>query len=397
MVAKKRHNSNPAVCGEAARKFLAHFGRPHTVGAYAPGRIEVLGNHTDYNEGFVLSAAINMGTCFLAAPAPDATCRILAGDLMEEVAFDARSPAPIKGRTWANYVVGVFAKLAARGKDMARRGFWGVLFGDIPLGAGLSSSAALEISAGLALDRLYGTANDKLTLARIGQAAEHEFAGAKCGLLDQISSLYGQDKHLILTDFRSLEVQNVSLGLDACFLMCNTGVKHSLVEGEYNERRARCEEAARFFASALKHPVSALRDVTWEEWQRHSPTMDPVAARRAAHIIGENRRVLEGREFLQKGDLEAFGKRMFESHESSISCFENSCPELDFVVAEARKIPGVMGARLSGGGFGGSVVVLVHPRDAEAATKALGSAYRRKFRHPCKTCVIQPSAGAVTL
>jgi len=377
---------------KAARLFRSHFGRDHAVAAYAPGRVEVLGNHTDYNEGCVLSAAINLGTFFLAAPADGAICRLIAGDIMEEATFDAAAPVPSAASAWANYCKGVLAGLSGHGRSGG--GFLGLFLGNLPLGAGLSSSAALEMSAAKALCALYGIALDPITLARIGQTAEHEFAGVKCGLLDQITSLFGREKMLVMSDFRSLAVENVPLGDGVCFLMCNTNAKHALVDGAYNERRRKCEEAARFFASVLKHPVTALRDVSWAEWQEHSGRMDPLAARRAAHPIGENERVLNGRELLRQGNLEAFGQLMFDSHRSSREHFENSCRELDFLVDTARKVPGVLGARLSGGGFGGSAVLLVHPRDAAVIGQAMTTAYRREFGHPCDIRVITPSAGA---
>lgn len=383
---------NKTLLKEASDQFSQHFGRRPTAVAYAPGRVEILGNHTDYNEGYVLSAAINMGTFFLAAPSEDTTCRLVAGDLRQECAFDLAAPAPSQEHPWANYVKGVLSGLAGHGE--LKEGFLGLFLGNIPLGAGLSSSAALEVSAGLSLGSLYGIRLRKLTLAKIGQRAEHEFAGVKCGLLDQISSLYGRKNHLVMTDFRSLDVAHARLGKDALFLMCNTRAKHSLVDSAYNERRAKCEEAARFFASVVPHPVAALRDVSWAEWQAHASRMDPAAAKRSAHVIGENTRVLGGRDCLARGELETFGKLMFESHESSRKYFENSCEELDFIVATAAAIPGVLGARLSGGGFGGSAVVLVYPRDADTITRALASAYERKFGHPCDIRAITPSAGA---
>lgn len=383
---------NEDVYNEAASRFAAHFGRRHTIASYAPGRVEVLGNHTDYNEGFVLSAAINFGTFFLAAPADTSTCRLMAGDLMSEVSFDIDELKPLNNDTWANYVIGVVAGLAKKGP--LELGFDGMFLGNVPLGAGLSSSAALEISTGLALCELYDIHLDTLDLALIGQAAEHEYAGVKCGLLDQISSLSGKDSHLVMTDFRSMAVENVPIGDDACFLMCNTHAKHSLEDGEYNERRQKCEEAARFFAGVLDHKVSALRDVNWEEWEAKSSEMDPVAAKRAAHVIGENTRVLRGRELLADGNLEEFGKLMFESHHSSRVYFENSCDELDFIVSRSLEIPGVMGARLSGGGFGGSAVCLVHPRDVETVRGVLAAVYEKELGSKCDIRVILPSAGA---
>jgi len=380
---------------QAREKFVAHYGTAPEVAAYAPGRVEVLGNHTDYNDGFVLSAAINAGTCFLATPAADATCRLVAGDLMQEVKFDAASPLRHPSELWPNYVIGMFAILL---KDRApAAGFQALFDGDVPTAAGLSSSAALEISAGLALAHIYGIELDPLQLARIGRRAEHEFAGVRCGLLDQVSSLYGAPHALVRTDFRSMDIETVAIGDDACFLVINTNARRRLVEGEYNKRRHQCEEATRFFAGVLPHSVKALRDVTSAELASHAEAMDSVVAARASHIIGENERVLAACEDIQLGDLESFGKRMYASHESSRVNFENSCPELDFLVDRSRSIPGVLGARLSGGGFGGSAVALVHPRDADTVQHALETAFAREFNHPCEALVIRPSQGAELL
>lgn len=387
--------TNADVYDRAARAFRERYGRVHTVAAYAPGRVEVLGNHTDYNEGFVLSAAINFGTFFLAAPADGPACRLTAADIDKTVAIDLADLKPDPAAPWANYVIGIAAGLADRANFA--RGFDALFLGNVPLGAGLSSSAALEISTGLALAALAGIRVGNLDLARIGQRAEHDFAGVQCGLLDQMSSLYGRAAHLVMTDFRTLATATVPIGAHACFLMCNTAVKHALVDGEYNRRRAACERAAAHFATVLDHPVAALRDVTWTEWERHRTGLDDVAARRAAHPIGENDRVTRGRTLLETADLETFGELMFASHRSSRDYFENSCRELDFLVDAARRIPGVLGARLSGGGFGGSAVVLLHPRDAEVAARALATAYRREFGHPCETSILIPSEGAALL
>jgi galactokinase len=273
-----------------------------------------------------------------------------------------------------------------------------VLFlGNVPIGSGLSSSAALEISTALAVAKLWNVDLDPLEAARIGQKAEHDFAGAKCGLLDQISSLYGTEKRLVMTDFRSLKVKNPPFSGDYVFLACNTHAKHALVDGAYNERRASCEAAAAFFAAELTHPVSALRDVSMDEWKKHSGTMNAVHAKRAAHVIGENERVLKGMAALDRGDFEEFGELMYESHESSINNFENSCWELDFIVETTRRIPGVLGARLSGGGFGGSVIVLLNARDVETVSKAVSSAYAKEFSQKCDVQLLKPSAGAKVL
>ena len=373
-------------------QYREHYGHAPEVVAYAPGRIEVLGNHTDYNEGYVFSAAIDRGTFFAVSQAEGTGCRLVAGDLRKEVGFDVGEVVPSETDTWQNYVKGTFAGLAAL--KPVTRGFDAMFLGNIPLGSGLSSSAALEMCTGLALGKLYGIETDPVTLAKIGQKAEHEYAGCKCGLLDQISSLAGQPGKLVKTDFRSVTYENVDMGPEACFLMCNTHAKHALVDGEYDRRRSACEEAAAWFAKKVRHPVKALRDVSMAEWAIYKAGLDPVAASRAAHPIGEDERVLLGAQLLDRGDLAGFGRLMFDSHESSRVLFENSCPELDTVVEAAKGVPGVLGARLSGGGFGGSVVVLVHPRDAETAKAALANAYEAKFGDPCDVSVINPSAGA---
>ncbi|MBR4170163.1 MAG: galactokinase [Kiritimatiellae bacterium] len=386
---------NESVYRELLEKFVKQFGREPSAVAYAPGRIEVLGNHTDYNEGFVFSAAIDCGTFFAAAPSGSSECRLVAADLMHEVVFDLHDIRPDKENdTWQNYVKGTFAGLI-EGHDV-KEGFLGMFLGNIPLGSGLSSSAALEMCTGLCLAKLYGIAVEPVPLAKIGQKAEHEYAGCKCGLLDQISSLAGKAGMLVKTDFRSLVYETVNMGNDVCFLMCNT-VKHELVSGEYDQRRAACEAAAAHFAKELRHPVTHLRDVSMAEWAIYKRGLDETVANRAAHPIGEDERVLLGAERLKRGDLAGFGQLMFDSHYSSRYLFENSCEELDFVVDEARKIPGVYGARLSGGGFGGSVVVLVNPRDAETASVALANAYKAKYGTPCNVSVIHPSDGAHTL
>ena len=383
---------NDSLFEKAGALFRSHFGHPHSAAAYAPGRVEVLGNHTDYNEGFVLSAAIDRGTFFLARKSSSPACRLLAGDVREEARFPMGEIHPGTSQRWSNYVKGVVAQL--RDRFGLTDGFEGLFLGNVPLGAGLSSSAALEISTGLALARLYNVDVPPLEMARIGQKAEHDFAGAKCGLLDQVTSLFGRQAALVMTDFRTLAVESVPLGAEWCFLICNTAVKHSLVDSEYNERRRRCEEATLFFAGRLPHPVRALRDVSWDEFEAHRGAMDPITARRAAHVIGENTRVLKARQLLTAGQVAEFGTLMFESHVSSQTNFENSCPELDRVVEAARANPEVLGARLSGGGFGGSVVLLAPPRSLPAVSSAISAAYKNSFGHACEIMTILPVAGA---
>jgi len=386
---------NTALIETIKQTHTQRFGTPPTVAAYAPGRVEILGNHTDYNEGFVLSAAIDLGVGLALNPVQSTQCTVQALDVPEEICFDLPVTSPVKQPLWVNYVRGVVNKLGVLGR--IEPGFQATFAGDIPVGAGLSSSAALEIAVALALSRLYKITVAPLELAKIGQAAENDFTGARCGLLDQISSLFGQDHALVFSDFRTLAVETVPLAADVCFLLADTRVKHSLVASAYNERREQCERAAVFFASVLDHPVKALRDVTLDEYNAFAVRLDPIATRRAAHVIGENARVLEADQFLRAGNVRAFGKLMYQSHHSSQVNFENSCPELDFIVAEAKRLPEVLGARLSGGGFGGSVVLMVHPRDASVVGQTIKSAYARKFGHTCETRMVRPAAGARVL
>ncbi len=384
---------NQAVYDELMAKFEATYGKKPQVVSYAPGRIEVLGNHTDYNEGYVFSTAINYGTFFAIVPNDLGVNRVTAGDLMHTVTFPLEGAKPVTEDTWANYVIGTVTGLAKIKPQTA--GFDGMFLGNVPMGFGLSSSAALEMCTAKAVCGLYGIEADNVTLAKVGQAAEHDYAGCSCGLLDQISSLCGAYGKLVKTDFRTLKVETVDMGPDVCFLMCNPHAKHALVDGQYNSRRKACEEAAAYFAKVLSHPVRALRDVSMAEWEAYNNGLDEVVAKRAAHPIGEDERVLKGAKLLAAGDLAAFGQLLFDSHESSRVMFENSCKELDDVVEITKSVPGVLGARLSGGGFGGSVVVMVNARDAETAAQAIASAYAKKTGGAsCEVSRIQPSQGA---
>jgi galactokinase len=382
---------NQNVYDELVEKYKAHYGKAPEVVAYAPGRIEVLGNHTDYNEGYVFSAAINYGTFFAISRNDNGVNRIVAGDLMHEVTFPLTDAKPVTEDTWANYVIGTVAGLNALKPQDA--GFDAMFLGNVPMGFGLSSSAALEMCTAKAVSQFYAITADNVTLAKIGQAAERDYAGCPCGLLDQISSLCGVEGMLVKTDFRTLEIETVDMGPSVCFLMCNPHAKHALVDGQYASRRKACEDAAAYFAKVLPHPVAALRDVTMAEWEANKAGLDTTVAKRAAHPIGEDERVLLGAELLAKGDLAGFGKLLFDSHESSRTMFENSCEELDNVVEVTKTVPGVLGARLSGGGFGGSAVVLVKTEAAESAAKAIAEAYKAKTGKDCEVSMIQPSIG----
>jgi galactokinase len=367
------------------------YGIPPTTVSYAPGRIEVLGNHTDYNEGTVLSAAINMGHCFCMSASDKPTVSLTAGDVKETVEFDPSTEEKLeKSVQWANYVKGVFFNLREHG--VKADGVNCTFLGSIPMGAGLSSSAALEMATAYALLAYTGQDIDKVEIAKAGQKAEHDFAGCSCGLLDQFSSIYGVHHGLIHSDFRTLKTYPVKLPEDVVFLMINPHIKHALADSPYNERRIRCEEAAAQLNGLVDYEIKVLRDITREDFLANQDKIAPEAAQRALHVVGEIHRVEEGVQLLAAGKLEAFGQLMFDSHESSRTAFENSCDELDLVVEAAREA-GALGARLSGGGWGGSAVALVHAGNADALCAKIIETCKAKGVHPTAEIII-PSAGA---
>ena len=385
---------NQEIYDELVAKFEKMYGKKPEIVAYAPGRIEVLGNHTDSNEGYVFSAAIDKGTFFAVSASDDETCELTAGDLMETAKFTVSTVAPAKEMTWQNYVTGTFNWLFDGNPAEAKKGWKGMFLGNIPLGAGLSSSAALEMCTVLALSKLYGIEKDKTAMAKIGQKAEHTFAGCPCGLLDQASSMYGAEGALVKSDFRTNEFETVEMGPSVAFMMVKSNAKHALVDGAYASRRQACEDAAKYFASVLRKPVTHLRDVTMAEWVLYRGGLSETTAKRAVHPIGEDERVLQGASLLEKGDLKSFGALMYDSHESSRNWFENSCDELDTIVDAAKAIPEVYGARLSGGGFGGSCCLLVDPAAADKIAAAITKEYRAKYGDEPVCSLIKPSKGA---
>jgi galactokinase len=379
------------VIEKAVAAHLENFRTKPEAVCWAPGRIEVLGNHTDYNDGTVLSAAIDLGHCFCISRSSRAGIHLLAVDVNQIAAFDTADTEKVHGFSWANYIKGVF-HFIQKHLEQKIDGLDCTFLGSIPIGAGLSSSAALEVASAFAVLKVLNATIDKKEIARICRRAEHKFAGTNCGLLDQFSSIFGREHSLIHSDFRSLEVSPVQLPADIEFLVVNPNVKHSLSDSPYNERRERCEQAAAQLAALLPHPVTALRDVSPAEFEAKRGQIAAGAARRAAHVVGEIDRVERGVELICKGDLAAFGKLLFESHKSSIENFENSCPELDIVVEAARQA-GAPGARLSGGGFGGSAIVMVKADQAKAVSGKITELCRAKGIDP-EILSVTPSSGA---
>ena len=364
--------------------------------AYAPGRVEVLGNHTDYNGGTVLSAAIDMGTCFAISPAEDPShneLRVYAGNRREQTGFALGEVGPVPGPDWTGYIRGVFHYIAGKGYPI---GGWNCSFyGDLPVGSGLSSSTALVVSASYAAQAMLGIELAGIEVAKICQAAEHNFVGVTGGLLDQFSSIFGEEHHLIHSDFSSNEVCTVQIPDDIRFLLITSDLRHRLADSPYNERRASCEEAAATLAELMNVPNPdnfTLRDVDMQTFRLLKHKLPAEAAQRAEHVIGEIHRVDRGCSALEEHDISSFGELMFQSHESSRIHFENSTPELDFVVDSARKA-GALGARLSGGGWGGSLIAMVHENQAGKVERDIAEACEKEGL-TVQTSLVTPSVGA---
>jgi galactokinase len=335
-----------------------------------------------------------LGHCFCISKAEQKGIRLLAVDVNATATFNLSDMKPVSDASWANYVKGVFYYIQEY-TNQPIDGFDCTFLGTIPMGSGLSSSAALEVSAAYAVLQAIGANIEKKEITTLCRQAEHTFAGTNCGLLDQFSSIFGAEHGLIHSDFRSMNVSTVDLADDIGFLVVNPKIEHKLSESPYNERRLSCETAATQMAERLPHCVSSLRDVSLEEFAAHRDEIDPEAAQRAAHVIGEIARVQTGVRALKEGDLPRFGKLLFESHQSSIDNFENSCPELDIIVDAARQA-GALGARLSGGGFGGCAIVMTQTSQAEAIRQQIKASCESRGMSPEIISAI-PSQGATVL
>jgi galactokinase len=357
---------------------------PNSATTFAPGRVEILGNHTDYNLGLVLSAAIHLGVTIeakqLSEPILDITSETNGRTTRAELGSLHRSA----NDAWANYPVGVIKILLDAGFKLGGMNLH--ISSNLPLGAGLSSSAALEVATAMATKALYNLDIELMQLARLCQRAENDFVGVRSGLLDQASSIFGQAQHLVLLDFREITADLVTLPANVSLLLLNSGVPHELTGGEYNERQTQCFEAAALLG------VPALREATIA--QVRNSDLKGILRRRALHITEENERVLRGREALRAGDIEEFGALMFASHESSRTNFENSTSHLDALVELAKQTPGVYGSRLTGGGFGGSSVSLINTDLSSEIIQSISSAYYRITGATCSPILTEPSNGA---
>jgi len=356
------------------------------LSAFAPGRVELLGNHTDYNDGVVLSAAINYGVTLTGTVLEERVAKVRSTTMQRSIEASLSEIKPSESEAWSNYVIGVVKGCLEAG--YAVKGFDVEVESDLPLGAGLSSSAALEVATATFLKKAFGFSIAPLDVAKICKRAENEFVGVNCGLLDQVSSVFGKSQHAIYLDCRAESVTNVPFPGGVELLITHSGVKHALVGGEYNERREQC------FDAAAKMGVPALRDLTMEQLVAAKEKLPALSYRRALHVVGENERVFRGVEYLRHADVKGFGTLMFDSHESSRVNFENSTPELDALVAIALEEPNVLGSRLTGGGFGGATVSLVVSEAVEEISAHYVEKYRERTGHDCTVYRCQIADGA---
>ncbi len=359
-----------------AEKFEQTFaGREGLRCARAPGRVNLIGEHTDYNGGFVMPMAIDREACLLFRPA-EGPVRLWAENYGEWDEFDLDGIQRNPSQPWSNYVRGVALALREAGYEPAP--IEGIVCGDVPIGAGLSSSAALEVASAKAFCEAAGAEPEPRELALICQSAENQFVGVNCGIMDQLISVHARRDHALLLDCRSLEHEMLPLDTSAVrIVVCNTMVHHELGASAYNRRRARCEEAARLL-DGVAGGVAQLRDVTPELLAEHGHVLDELTLKRARHVVSENDRTLRAAAALKAGDLATFGGLMNESHESLRGDYEVSCEELDLMVELARRQPGVLGARMVGAGFGGCTVNMVAVEQADAMARAVCAAYREE-------------------
>lgn len=350
--------------------FAQLFGYDATHLVQAPGRVNLIGEHTDYNDGFVLPCAINYQTVVAAAKREDFLVRLVAVDydndtdefdLREEIAFQPK-------KMWSNYIRGVIKCLIERGFEF--NGADIVVSGNVPQGAGLSSSAALEVVIGQTFKELYQLKISQAEIALNGQQAENQFVGCNCGIMDQMISAQGQANHAMLLDCRSLQTEAVAMPEQMAVVILNSNKKRGLVESEYNTRRQQCEAAAKTFG------VKALRDVTLAQLTAKQAELDPVVAKRARHVITENERTLHAAQALREGNMPRLGELMAASHASMRDDFEITVKEIDTLVEIVQSVIGDQGGvRMTGGGFGGCVVALVHPKQVEAVQQAVAEHY----------------------
>jgi galactokinase len=366
-------------------QFKELYSKTPTLVVRGPGRINLIGEHTDYNDGFVLPAAIDKAIYFAIAPREDDNCNIYAFDLNSSDTFNI-STIRKSDKSWANYLIGVVDELQKAGQKI--KGFDLVFGGDIPLGAGVSSSAAVETGLAFALNQLYALGLETMQMVKIGKAAENNFVGVNCGIMDQFASMFGKKDTVIRLDCRSLEYQHFPLSLpNHTVILCNSGVKHSLGDSEYNTRRLECEEGLRILGGIYPN-VKSFRDLTLAMVEEAKASLSENVFKRCVYVVGEIDRVIVACEALERNDLATFGKKMYETHDGLQHNYEVSCEELDFLVDQTREDDGVVGSRMMGGGFGGCSINIVEKSKTEAFLLRIKRAYQAKYQKDLVTYTV---------
>ena len=373
-----------------SQQFQAHFNAKPTIIVRAPGRVNLIGEHTDYNDGFVLPMAIDREVMIALRPREDGTVRLFSLDLETESAFELVSLT--REGDWIEYPKGVAYELINAGYKL--KGFDAVITGDVPRGAGLSSSAAVELATARAFSAVSGFEWDAPVMAKLAQKAENEWVGVNCGIMDQMASAACKEGFALFLDCRSLEIQHAPLPKGVSVIILDTSTRRGLVDSAYNERRSQCEEAARWFG------VKAMRDVSAEEFERKTKEekgLSDVTMRRARHIVTENERVLEAIDVMRKGNVKRLGELFNASHDSLRYDFEVTNDALNIVVECAREQPSCYGARMTGAGFGGCAVALVAEEKATEIVQAVSAAYRQRSGLEASIYVCKASEGASIL
>ncbi|PIZ17331.1 galactokinase [Candidatus Desantisbacteria bacterium CG_4_10_14_0_8_um_filter_48_22] len=372
--------------------FKEEYGAEPQLIASAPGRINLIGEHTDYNEGYVLPAAINRDILYAVNPRDDRVVRIFSLNFDKKEKFSLEEPLE-KKKNWSDYIKGVISMFLGRGARL--KGMDIVVWGNVPIGSGLSSSAAMEVGMAVVLQKLNNLNFSPPELIKMSQRAENEFVGVSCGIMDQFISCLGRKGSAIFLDCRSLEYEYIPLNLgDIRIAIIDTKIKRELAASAYNQRRGECAQGVELLRSNIKG-IRSLRDVTTDDFNRYKASLPPVIAKRCEHVVFENKRVLDSLELLREGEMRRFGRLLYDSHESLKDLYEVSCAELDLIVDTAREVKGTFGCRMTGGGFGGCAIALVKESSINDFVKLMEERYSARTGKKPEIYVCETQNGAL--